>query len=91
MAHKIVSYRRCIATRKSHIKEEMIRLFIEDDGNYHVDENQNKKGRGVYLAKSEEMFSLLKRKNILQKLSKGKNVDYLLNEIEAYLKKKEGK
>ena len=56
----IQNNRKCIVTRESKSKNDLIRIVKINDGTFHVDSNL--KGRGAYISKNVDISLVLKSK-----------------------------
>lgn len=79
------TYRQCVVTHESHLKEEMFRIVKTSSG-VHFDKSQTLMGRGVYIKKDKEIILLAKRRNSFAKALKSQVneeiYDLLIKEIE---------
>ena len=69
---KYIPHRKCIACRKIHPKNDMIRISRMNDGTYCLDKTNCADGRGAYLCKNHECIKLAIQKKTLNQAFKTK-------------------
>ena len=79
----ILNNRKCLVTRKSKSKDDLIRIAKTKDGKFYV--NSNIKARGAYVSKDADMKSIIKNR-LLHKAFKMNVPNEVYDELKECLK-----
>lgn len=79
-----VPLRKCVATGEQLPKKELIRVVRNKEGEVFVDHSGRMNGRGAYIKKSNEAFTLAKKKNVLGRSLKVEIPEAIYTELEKY-------
>ena len=75
--------RRCVACRQSRQQQEMLRV-AKIAGEFELDLNQKKGGRGAYVCKNKECITLTLKKRLFNKSFKCNLPQELYSKLEEY-------
>lgn len=79
-----IPLRKCLATGEQLPKQQLIRIVRNKEGQVSVDPTGKMNGRGAYLKRSREAFSLAKKKKVLARALQVEIPDEIFEELGKY-------
>lgn len=82
MKTKKIPMRKCLVSKESFPKRELIRIVVDKEKNISVDKSGKLNGRGAYLKLDLDTIKKAKQRKVLEREFDVKNLDEIYEELE---------
>lgn len=82
MKTKKIPMRKCLVSKESFPKRELIRIVVDKEKNISVDKSGKLNGRGAYLKLDLDTIKKAKQRKVLEREFDVKNLDEIYDELE---------
>lgn len=82
MKNKKIPMRKCLVSKESFPKKELIRIVVDKEKNVSVDISGKLNGRGAYLKLDSETIKEARKRKVLEREFEVANLDNIYDELE---------
>lgn len=82
MKTRKIPMRKCLVSRESFPKKELIRIVVDKEKNVRVDQSGKLNGRGAYLKLDLDIIKEAKKRKVLEREFEVNNLEHIYQELE---------
>ena len=82
MKTRKIPMRKCLVSRESFPKKELIRIVVDKEKNVSVDQSGKLNGRGAYLKLDLDIIKEAKKRKVLEREFEVNNLEHIYQELE---------